>query len=648
MKMTRTELVKKLTSYAVVDESYAASFMESFLLLLHQRLQNSDSFKLPFKISFSQKKIVRNTKEFYLITCSSSDPLDTPTEDLVFAVPTLRDESKYDKYSVFSISVGKQIIPAKEMISSGFDFEPSFSLKKYCSEKAEALLQKGEFAPAALTPSDFAWSFNPSETEDHLPSDESLHEEIAKEVQEFGWDFGNSWKRELQEEEILSVQPSLEDVVNHTFVEETVEEPVEVESSSWNFGGDELEQPIATEDTVTSQTKIEEVDFAKLHEKLNHETSGREYEEVKAKDKTQELSIDLSEFEKLFNTEINEEDEGGEIQAGELAEQDDTVHDVEFLPVQSTSEFVLTHDQEKLLEESDPFSNFTVEKTESNLETDASLQAWAKDAYNLTVEKTEKDEFTVPDDEETDEEGEPPNNKKKGNKFWLITSVFLIVIIISVLYWKMWGIPLWLKLGEDAAPAIKIKPIVIEREYDIPVTYPYEVKVSESPKPEPEIQNNIQSSVNSGIESPTERYPAAKNEVEANDLFSKNNPRNKTSGKTTQTQTQTPLSNSKAVDLKETVNKKGVIKEKAPETKRSSLVRDNIYIEGSSYVVQLSSWKSEAIADQEVARLKRKGFKAFKTSAVVPQKGGTWYRVKVGGFSSAEEAARFFKVESRK
>lgn len=657
--MTRTELVKKLTSYASVDESYAASFMESFLLLLHQKLLKVESFELPNKISFLQKKIVRNGKEFYLISCSSTDPFETQSEDLVFAVPGLHDESKKDKYSVFSIGIGKQIIPNKEMISSGFAFEPSFSLKNYCRDKAAALLEKGEFVSAESTISDFAWDFNPPESVDKFAADESLQEEITKEVQEFSWDFGNNWKRELQEDEILSVKPSLEDVVRHTIVEEPVEEEKEEEFPAWDFSETDSEESITPKDEVGTKTKIEEVDFTKLHEKLSKQPSGFEFEEVKAKDVTQELSIDLSDFERYMETEPAVEESENAVQVDEFLKNYDSASDEEYVHVQSTSEFVLTQEQEKLLEETDPYSKFTVERSASEFEGNSSIGAWAEDAQNLMHEITAEEEFSFAGEkkfEEEEEEDKTPVEKEKGNKLWGFASAVLTIVIFAFLYWKMYGVPSWINVNDTANQVVKTKPAVIEREYDVPVTYPYEVKITEAPKAEPIKETKNEGAVNPTSTPTNDKLAPVKNDVDASDIFSKNNPRNRISGKTIQTQPQVQTSKPQTTAFKEVPKKKDVTKEIPQETskkketikvtpeqtKKTTLVRDNIYLEGSTYVVQLSSWKSESIADQEVARLKRKGVNAFKTSAVVPQKGGTWYRVKVGGFSSIEEASRFY------
>jgi cell division septation protein DedD len=69
-------------------------------------------------------------------------------------------------------------------------------------------------------------------------------------------------------------------------------------------------------------------------------------------------------------------------------------------------------------------------------------------------------------------------------------------------------------------------------------------------------------------------------------------------------------------------------------------VGKTIYFDGKSYNYQTSSWRNRAKAEQEVKRLRKLGVDAFLTEAYLPQKGGTWYRVRIGSFKSKEEAER--------
>lgn len=66
-----------------------------------------------------------------------------------------------------------------------------------------------------------------------------------------------------------------------------------------------------------------------------------------------------------------------------------------------------------------------------------------------------------------------------------------------------------------------------------------------------------------------------------------------------------------------------------------------IFRRGNEYNVQVSSWRSAIKADEEVKRLKARGHKAFVIQAYLPAKGGTWHRVRIGGFKSVDEARNF-------
>lgn len=70
-------------------------------------------------------------------------------------------------------------------------------------------------------------------------------------------------------------------------------------------------------------------------------------------------------------------------------------------------------------------------------------------------------------------------------------------------------------------------------------------------------------------------------------------------------------------------------------------IRDQIYFDGSNYTIQVSSWKTSSIAEQEVERLRAKNFDAFIFKVYLESKGSTWHRVRIGYFNSVEEAAEF-------
>lgn len=70
-------------------------------------------------------------------------------------------------------------------------------------------------------------------------------------------------------------------------------------------------------------------------------------------------------------------------------------------------------------------------------------------------------------------------------------------------------------------------------------------------------------------------------------------------------------------------------------------VSGKVYYDGKSYNFQVSSWKKKDVAEQEVKRLRSLGYQAFALEAYLPEKGGTWYRVRIGSFKSEKEATDF-------
>lgn len=70
-------------------------------------------------------------------------------------------------------------------------------------------------------------------------------------------------------------------------------------------------------------------------------------------------------------------------------------------------------------------------------------------------------------------------------------------------------------------------------------------------------------------------------------------------------------------------------------------IGSSIYFDGTNYNVQVSSWRNREKAELEVRRLRGLGLNAFILEAYLPQKGGTWYRVRIGQFKSKEEAESF-------
>lgn len=91
-------------------------------------------------------------------------------------------------------------------------------------------------------------------------------------------------------------------------------------------------------------------------------------------------------------------------------------------------------------------------------------------------------------------------------------------------------------------------------------------------------------------------------------------------------------------------------KKKLPftDTKPSGETRlsDMVFFDGKAFNFQISSWKNKLLAQSEVDRLRSLGYNAFLVEAYLPNKGGTWYRIRIGTFKSEQEALDFKKKNS--
>lgn len=63
--------------------------------------------------------------------------------------------------------------------------------------------------------------------------------------------------------------------------------------------------------------------------------------------------------------------------------------------------------------------------------------------------------------------------------------------------------------------------------------------------------------------------------------------------------------------------------------------------EDGKYTIQVSSWRTRAAAEKDAQRFRNAGFDVYIQKAYLPNRGGTWYRVRVGRFMTLEEGRQF-------
>ena len=71
-------------------------------------------------------------------------------------------------------------------------------------------------------------------------------------------------------------------------------------------------------------------------------------------------------------------------------------------------------------------------------------------------------------------------------------------------------------------------------------------------------------------------------------------------------------------------------------------------VEPGTYSLQVASFQDQREATIMVSRLKRAGHKSFLVSVSMPERGGQWYRVRVGPFQSKKNVWKYKKVFEEK
>ena len=81
----------------------------------------------------------------------------------------------------------------------------------------------------------------------------------------------------------------------------------------------------------------------------------------------------------------------------------------------------------------------------------------------------------------------------------------------------------------------------------------------------------------------------------------------------------------------------GTVKASAPVVKERALSGIKL-----RYTLQIASYQDKQAAEDEVKKMKKQGYAAFIVSSLLPEK-GTWYRVRLGSFTSKVAAEKLQK-----
>jgi len=639
--MTKAEIIRKLAKRAGISDLDAKVFFEAFLRKAVLRLNPGDSVKVKGFGYFQRRtgkvknhadtdisKALADLIVFYPFRSENEDG----NENLIFNVPERAEEEYNIIDSYFSISFGKPVIPLKDANLSEFYIPPvGNELIRLIESRAEKLLDETEVVENYIKGNELllidAGILNPNQME--INWDESniargatgeifaVSEEQSNDISDkITWDFGEDLDKQIQEESILDTGSEDKLFVDYD----------DLKGISWEFGQDEEKEkepfkPIVTEEEPKKEYEKPEIKESAGEEAAKEEAAEEPDEFKRVKSFTSKHNIDQNNFG-LTKSEMDLSWTFGQDDADEdsalLKSITQEINEEGFAEIKQTRrKYKFETDIKEPSEEEqkqEPLSGKEIiTETEPEREQEFEREQEPEPEPEIDVFKKQKyvrlpeTEFIPEPEEEGDKAAEiypkipertPSDTKKKGLGIFVISALVLVLCGAVLIYVKMShfiGTSHFAKKTE--AVRTNVSSVTIERDFDIPVTYPYMQDNSVKPPIDP-FTGNLSTTVESKENQTQGEQPPAEKE-------------------TPKVETKSDGSNYKPIKLKEF-----------------------IFQSGDKYLVQVSSWPTEPAALKHASYFKNKGFDTEIEKAYLGK--GYWYRVRVGYFKSESEAENFY------
>lgn len=696
--MTKAELIRKLAKNSGIPDQDAKIFFELLLKRISSDTKIGQSLFLNgfgyfYLIKGSIKKPVYSyndnqvsEEEIDLILFSEeSDLKNSDTKGLVFSIPFSDDDDFHPIDAAFSLSIGKPLIPLRGVPfddiyipTSGYEYRRLIESKVDKVISNAVIAELAESFPILVID---ARSYNSNqvqlkwtdtadaETSEKVIPDEqpvqktelSEYEKQTQELKNIAWDFGEDLSQQIEAESILDIadekisfdlnqkkdETTQDEIKQEKFNEENTE--TLIEESFIEIGEKDLTKPVEISLSENADTESSE----KLDELLNFNENTIEVKNEDAdvissesseplliqsdiSGNSDELLIDEIQIDGIQNDDTSE-------QTIEITETPDSDEDKQFW--ENTSKYFETYIPNKsqgeskeveatassdneIINEDHNHSEEIKEDTypelsEAENESDSNLQEETNRNDISDVESIEEDEEAVKEQTEQKAEYYEPVEKKNYLPFIIFP---LIVIVLSLaLYW-------YLEFFQKKEIPVKNVNIslntanttVIKRDYDIPVSTPYPLQTE-----------GTTLNQNAATSEEVVKEDVKKEDVVINEQIDKQ-PEVKIEKKEIK-----PEPPAKIPDIKPLSSTTTTL------TKPKALnVGNNIFKYGDYFVVQVASFRASSISENEAGKYRNKGYNAFVETAEI-QGRGTWYRVRVGNFSTKEEAQNFINKNIR-
>ena len=613
--MTKAELIRKIVKRSGIPDSEAKVFFEIFLQKTSGMLRPGQAIKLKnfgyfqlrlavFKTTASKPSGKINHINTEVIVFSSTD--DNQAEGLIFNIPAVVT-GKYNYIdSYFSLSTGKPIIPLQGVKETDYFIMPTgYELKKLIESKVDKLLEDVEIIKDYVKDNEILFlqknSFkdeqgNQSNWSLSEPGNGVMNEAIGDEVpiasRESGdnvnyenvtWDFGEDLSRQIEEESIIdeSAEPA-ESQANR--------EPEIKSSLEWEFGEQNISEEPASEEEEKSGLDASSI--------LPSEDNGSDFQRVKGI--TSEFNFD----EQNTSTTARENNLSWDFGADDVNPNDANA---------SYENEISNHPDDQAMENTiDTISDSAGEQSNLNSEEINSevIPEPAAEVKPIVLPKSPHNRTTT---------REYSFSNKKSFVPFVIAMFTIIVVSVTVFMYinkiSLYDFSTGKFLKAPAQTSAGVTPVYIERNFEIPVTYPYpknpSLKVSTA-------DSSLNVALNNKNTAPIKTAPVKSKTAVVPPV------------------PKLPAAANKNLKSQPIVNNNKISKSNEPVHK----IQDNISQVGNNYIVQVSAWRAKSNANNEAAKYKAKGLTTYVEQADIPGR-GTWFRVKVGNFKSMADALKF-------
>jgi len=594
--MTKAEIIRKLAKKVGVSDLDAKIFFEVFLRKVSQQLNPGETIKInnfgyfqmrTGKINNTAARITEPLLADLIVFYPLTNELDESAENLIFNVPAKKEEEYNVIDSYFSLSFGKPVIPLKDANKSEYFIPPTGNeLKRLFDSKADKLLQDVEvienFAKGddvllidseLVDPNQIELNWNEI-NENSVSLDKII---IAKEpdslheFESYSWEFGQELEKQIEEDALLDTENGNNLSADYNGLKDI----------SWDFGEnlsdlEEYPKHSLPKDEVSNEPD----EFQRVKSSVSDFNIDHHSPEL-----VDHVSPEDSDLLKSINEELNEEG---------FAEIKHPARKYQFDP-----NIFEKLDQEMTIPE--------IENSEADLDNKKTISSEPVIEENIYPELRDENHpkwvsQTIPPRTEKT----PAYSKTKGLGLYVIFAVIVVLGITAFVYLRFIS-PFYSGNKKVAAAKVSVNntpPVIIERDYEVTVTYP---------------------------------YPKDSNKVVPFDPIDKS----------VYEQTETKKNNEAAgADLKEKTKTVAPVKQPAQpvigNAVKSSEVKANGFISksGDKYIVQISAWSTQSRALKHAADLKGKGFQTEIIKANLAN--GIWYRVRVLNFKTENEAQNFY------